>query len=151
MRLVYLALIAALPAVQVAKAAPRLTVEQVLIAQEKQSWAAWQSQDLAFWQRHLSADHVEMDGPNGPQDRAYVLSGVANRKCAVASYNVDDFTFRQLGADGAMLVYHAVQQFACGDRHIDNVGWVTSVYQRRKGRWENVLFEHLAVPPPKHP
>ena len=41
------------------------------------------------------------------------------------------------------------QEFACGDKHVPNVGWVTSIYARRDGRWENVLFEHYAVPPPK--
>ena len=56
-----------------------------------------------------------------------------------------------LGRDAAMLVYHAAQEFACGDKRIPNVGWVTSVYQRRDGRWQNVLFEHMPVPPPKPP
>jgi len=145
-----LALIAALPLVLAAKA-PAPTVQQVLVDREKQSWAAWQSKDLAFWQRHLSADHVELDGPDGPQDRNYVLTGIAKRTCLVTTYNVDNFTFRQLAPDAAMLVYHASQEFACGDKRIPNVGWVTSVYKRRNGQWENVLFQHMEVPPPKKP
>jgi hypothetical protein len=149
MRFVRIALIAALPLTLAAR--PGASPEKALIDREKQSWAAWQSKDVAFWQRHLSADHVEMDGPNGPQDRNYVLDGVAKRTCAVASYKVDNFTYRELGPDAGMLVYHATQEFACGDKRIPNEGWVTSVYKRRAGRWENVLFEHLAVPPPKKP
>ena len=125
------------------------SVEAQLVDREKQSWAAWQNKDLPFWQKHLSADHVELDGPNGPQDRDYVLKGVAGRTCSIASYKIDKFTFRQLGSDVGMLVYRAEQEFACGDKHIPNVGWVTSLYQRRNGRWENVLFEHLVVPQPK--
>ena len=134
------------PAVADAKPA---TLEMQLIAREKASWVAWQKQDVAFWQRHLSADHVEIDGPQGPKDRDYVLHGVANRPCAVSSYNLDNFSFRPLGADAGMLVYRAEQQLACGDKHILNTGWVTSLYARRNGKWENVLFEHYAVPPPK--
>jgi hypothetical protein len=125
------------------------SMEAQLIDREKASWAAWQKQDVAFWQRHLSADHVEIDGPQGPKDRDYVLHGVSNRPCAVTSYNLGDFSFRQLGADAGMLVYRAEQQLACGDRHILNIGWVTSAYRRRNGQWENVLFEHYAVPQPK--
>jgi hypothetical protein len=128
---------------------PVHSLEAQLVEREKESWAAWQNKDVAFWQRHLSADHVEIDGPDGPQDRNYVLKGVADRTCAVASYKIDQFTFRPLGADAAMLVYRAEQEFACGDKHVANVGWVTSLYARRNGRWENVLFEHLVVPPPK--
>ena len=36
-----------------------LHLQAQLIALEKQSWVAWQKKDGAFWQRHLSADHVE--------------------------------------------------------------------------------------------
>ena len=150
MRLVLIAAIAIFGAATPAAAQKtQRGIEAQLIDREKQSWAAWQKQDLAFWQRHLSADHVEIDGPDGPQDRDYVLKGVAGRTCSVPSYKVDDFRFRQLGADAAMLVYHAEQEFACGDKHFPNVGWVTSVYKRRNGKWENVLFEHYPVPPPK--
>ena len=130
-------------------AQPTNSLEAQLFAREKASWAAWQKKDLAFWQRHLSADHVEIDGPGGPQDRDYVLKGVASRTCSVPSYELGNFTFRRLGADAGMLVYRASQEFACGDKRIPNVGWVTSLYARRNGKWENVLFEHYAVPPPK--
>ena len=152
MRLVPLAIAAELAAPALAQAPPPPSgTEAQLIALERQSWLAWQKKDLAFWERHLSADHVEIDGPDGPQDRTYVLKGVANRACAVASYALDRFTFRELDADTAMLVYHAAQEFACGDKRIPNVGWVTSLYQRRNGRWENVLFQHMVIPPPKPP
>src|ERR1051326_9543304 len=87
-------------------------VEQTLVDLEKQSWAAWQTKDVAFWRRHLSADHVEMDGPSGPQDRDYVINGVAGRKCDVTSYSLDNFTFRQPGPDAARLIYHPSQEFA---------------------------------------
>ena len=130
-------------------AQPTNSLEGQLIAREKASWAAWQKKDLAFWQRHLSADHVEIDGPGGPQDRNYVLKGVANRTCTVPTYELGNFTFRRRGADAGMLVYRASQEFACGDKRIPNVGWVTSLYARRNGKWENVLFEHYPVPPPK--
>lgn len=129
-----------------AQTSSEASVERRLTDLEKQSWAAWQKKDLAFWERHLSSDHVEMDGPDGPQDRNYVLKGVANRVCAVTSYTLDDFTFRSLGADAAMLVYHASQEFACGEKRVPNDGWVTSVYRQRDGRWENVLFQHVEVP-----
>lgn len=151
MRLVPLAAAAALVSPALAQTATPPGTEAHLIDLERQSWAAWQKKDLAFWERHLSADHVEMDGPDGPQDRTYVLKGVANRACAVASYDLDRFTFRQIDADTAMLVYHAAQEFACGDKRIPNIGWVTSLYQRRNGRWENVLFEHMVILPPKPP
>src|SRR5260221_14677435 len=83
------------------------SIEAQIIGREKQSWAAWQSKDVAFWKRHLSGDHVEIDSPAGPQDRNYVLNGVAGRTCAVTTYNLDNFSFRQLGPNAAMVVYRA--------------------------------------------
>ena len=127
------------------------SMEAQIVDLEKQSWSAWQSKDVAFWQRHLSADHVEIDSPKGPQDRNYVLNGVAGRNCSVTTYNLDNFSFRPLGPDAAMVVYRATQEFACGDKRIANTGWVTSVYRRGNGKWENVLFEHMLIPPPKAP
>jgi hypothetical protein len=125
------------------------SLEAQLIARERASWVAWQKKDVAFWRRHLSADHVEIDGSGGPQDRNYVLKGVATRTCTVPRYKLGNFTFRRLGADAGMLVYKAEQEFVCGDKRIPNTGWVTSMYARRAGRWENVLFEHYAVLPAK--
>src|SRR5437868_15238677 len=132
MRFVLISALAASVATAPALAKPN-SLEAQLIAREKQSWAAWQSKDVAFWQRHLSADHVEIDGPNGPQDRDYVLKGVAGRTCTVPAYKIDNFTFRRLGADAGMLVYHASQEFACGDKRIPNVGWRTSLSARGNG------------------
>ena len=125
------------------------SVEAQIVDREKQSWAAWQNKDVAFWERHLSVDHVEIDSPKGPQDRNYVLNGVAGRNCSVTNYNLDNFSFRALGPNAAMVVYRATQEFACGDKRIPNTGWVTSVYRRGNGKWENVLFEHMLIPPPK--
>ena len=147
MRAAGVMLIGLLSPVAAAAAPPTPSVEQTLIDLEKQSWAAWQTKDLAFWERHLSSDHVELDGPGGPQDRTFVIKGIAERRCDVASYNLDKFTFRQLGSDAGMLVYHAVQEFACGDKRVPSVGWVTSLYRRRDGRWQNLLFEHVAEQP----
>jgi hypothetical protein len=144
-----LVLIAVSLAASAAQPKAPASLEAQLIARERASWVAWQKKDVAFWRRHLSADHVEIDGPGGPQDRNYVLKGVATRTCTVPRYKLGNFTFRRLGADAGMLVYKAEQEFACGDKRIPNTGWVTSIYARRDGRWENVLFEHYAVLPAK--
>ncbi|HKU92677.1 MAG TPA: nuclear transport factor 2 family protein, partial [Sphingomicrobium sp.] len=110
-----LILLAVSLAVSGAQPKPPASLEAQLIARERASWSAWQKKDVAFWRRHLSADHVEIDGPGGPQDRNYVLKGVAGRTCTVPRYKLGNFTFRRLGADAGMLVYKAEQEFACGD------------------------------------
>jgi hypothetical protein len=112
-----------------------------LIALEKRSWDAWQRMDARFWQDFLSDDHLEIQ-PGGVADKKAVIAGIASRQCAVKTYRVDRFSFRQLGADAAVLAYWAAQDTTCGSIKVPSPVWATSIYQRRNGRWQNVLYEH---------
>lgn len=116
-----------------------------VVAQEKSSWRAWQTRDIAFWQRHLSADHIDIDGLGGPVGKDEVIKGIATRKCNVTSYDLSDFMVRQPNSNTIILVYRAAQNFDCGRGAMPMVGWITSVYEHRNHRWQNVLFEHLPV------
>lgn len=124
-----------------------------LIALEKQSWVAWQAMDSAFWDRFLSDDHVELNGYVGAIGKKGVINGIASKACHVASYKVDDFTFRRFDARTAVLVYRADQDTTCGPVKVPSPVWATSLYQRRGGRWVNVLYGHspVLVPPAKKP
>jgi hypothetical protein len=135
----------------VSAAAPTAT-EQELIGLEKQSWAAWQRMDAVFWDRFLSDDHIEISGYAGATGKASVIQGIRSKVCTVNSYAVDHFTFRQLGARTAVLVYRAKQDTTCGGTKVPSPVWATSLFQLRSGRWQNVLYEHtpLLMPPAKN-
>ena|SRR5437868_1533151 len=135
-----------------AAAAPPKTTEQTLVDLEKQSWVAWQNMDAGFWSRFLSDDHIEISGFVGVTGKADVIRGISSHVCKVNSYAVDHFTFRQLDARNAVLVYHAQQDTMCGSVKVPSPVWATSLYQLRGGRWQNVLYEHtpaLALLPKK--
>ena len=123
-------------------------VEQTLIAMERQSWVAWQRQDVEFWRGFLSEDHVEVHNMIGATGREQVISGIARRLCTVSDYALDHFTFRRFGADTALLVYRAAQTTECGGHRVPSPVWATSLYQRRHGRWVNVLYVHTPIPSP---
>jgi hypothetical protein len=122
-----------------------------LIAMEKASWAAWQKMDLAFWDRFLSDDHVELNGFVGATGKKSVIDGIAGKTCHVASYKVDNFTFRRFDPHTALLIYRAEQDTTCGKYKVPSPVWATSLYQLRGGRWVNVLYGHSPVlaPPAK--
>lgn len=143
-----IALVGCIGSTAAGSASPLSSVESTIVRLEKDSWKAWQDKDVAFWQRHLSSDHFEMDGPGPPQDKNFVVKAIRERTCTIPTYKLDQFTFRQFDRDTAALIYHASQEIVCGDRHIEDTGWVTSIYELRHGRWENVLFEHMAAPAP---
>lgn len=126
-------------------------LEPQLIALEKQSWVAWQAMDARFWDRFLSDDHVELNGFIGATGKKQVIDGIAGGACKVTSYSVDHFTFRRFSADTALLIYRAAQDTRCGGFKVPSPVWATSLYQLRKGRWQNILYGHtpIMVPPPK--
>ena len=119
--------------------------EQELIALERQSWEAWQHHDVAFWQHFLSDDHVEVQIGGGFTGKSQVIAGIANGACTVTSYQVDQFSFHRFGPDTAMLVYRAAQDTHCGSFAVPSPVWATSLFVRRDGRWQNVLYQHSAA------
>jgi len=126
------------------------SVEAALIALERQSWVAWQAMDSRFWETFLSDDHVEMQG-GGPAGKQAVIAGIAGGLCHVSGYSLSDFTFRRFGPDTALLVYRAEQTTSCGGHAVPSPVWATSLYQRRRGHWVNVLYVHSPAAPPRPP
>jgi hypothetical protein len=140
----------ALLASAAARAAPQPDpLEQELIAMERQSWVAWQRHDVAFWEHFLSDDHVEIQLGGGWTGKRQVIAGIAGGSCTVASWEVDQFTFRRLGRNTAMLIYRAAQDTHCGNFTVPSPSLATSLYQRRHGRWENVLYVHTPMARPR--
>ena len=132
----------AAPAPGAPKADP---LEAELIAMETASWVAWQAHDGKFFDRFLSADHVEV-GVGGPGDKAGVVAGVAGGGCTVASYVVDRFTFTRFSADSALLTYRAAQDTRCGGAAVPSPVWASSLFVKRDGRWQNAVYVHTPIP-----
>ena len=129
----------ALALASTAQAQP-LSLDETLIALEKQSWVAWQDHDGAFFDRFLSDDHVEMQGA-GPTGKAPVVAAV-KVGCKVKSYVIDHFRVAQFNADTALLTYRAQQDTTCGAVRVPSPVWATSLFVRRDGRWQNALYVH---------
>ena len=123
------------------------SIDDTLIALEKQSWVAWQGHDAIFFDHFLSDDHVEMQGA-GPAGKAPVVSGV-RAGCTVKSYAVDHFKVTQFSADTALLTYRAEQDTQCGTAKVPSPVWATSLFVKRHGRWQNALYVHSPAAKPK--
>lgn len=129
-----------------ARAAPATNpVEAELVRLEKQSWVAWQGHDSKFFQSFLSDDHVEV-GIGGASGKKGVVDGVAAATCTVADYKLDHFRFQQFDSKTAVLTYWADQTTTCGAFKVPSPVWATSMYQKRGGRWVNVLYVHTPIP-----
>lgn len=133
-----LALLAALR-VTAAQSVPD-PLRDTLVALETKSWEAWQKRDGAFFQRFLSEDHVEA-GFAGTAGKAAVVASVGSPACVVSSYTVDGFGMTRFDPNTALLSYHAVQRTLCGGAPVPSPVWVSSLYLRRDGRWQNALYQ----------
>lgn len=122
------------------KSAANDTLKEDLITLEKQSWAAWQKRDGAFYQTFLSDDHVEVGG-GGISTKKEVVEFVGSPVCVVKSYSVDNFNVTIFSADSALIVYHAEQDTTCNGKRAPSPTWVTSLYIKRGGKWLNAMFE----------
>jgi hypothetical protein len=115
-------------------------LKESLIKLEKQSWEAWQKRDGEFYQNFLSDDHVEV-GAGGVSSKAQIVPFVGSPACVVKSYAVDKFTLTTFDANTALLTYHAEQETTCGGTAVPSPVWVSSLYVRRGGRWQNALYQ----------
>lgn len=133
-------LMAAMLAIPIAAQAATDPVEKELVALETQSWVAWKTHDVKFYDRFLSADHVEMQGA-GPVGKASVIEGIASG-CEVKSYSLGPMRFARLAPDTAVLTYRAEQDTVCEGQKALSPVWATSLFVRHDGVWKNALYIH---------
>ena len=74
-----------------------------------------------------------------------MVGAVRNGGCTVQSYSVEDFRVRRVADDAMMVMYRATQNTTCNGAAVPSPASVTSVYARRNGRWQNVLFQQTPV------
>jgi hypothetical protein len=113
---------------------------EALTNMERASWDAWRKRDGKFFETFLSDDHVEV-GVAGPAGKATIVAGVASPKCIVKSFALDTFALTLFDASTAVLTYHAQQDTTCGGVAVPSPVWVSSLYLKRSGRWQNALYQ----------
>ncbi len=121
--------------------AGRDEIKKTLIELENKSWIAWKNRDGKYFDNFLSDDHVEIE-PDGVAGKAAVVSIVGSPICVVKSYTVRDYQFTLINKETALLTYHAEQDTTCNGNAVPSPTWVSSLYVLRKGRWQNVLYQH---------
>ncbi|MEP7065594.1 MAG: nuclear transport factor 2 family protein [Gemmatimonadota bacterium] len=120
------------------------SLEQILIAAERQSWIAWQQRDGKFFQDFLSEDHVEV-GTTGLATKSQVVAFVGSPACVVKSYSVDHFRITRFDDNTALLTYRAEQDTMCGSTAAPSPAWVSSLFVRRHEKWMNALYQQTKV------
>jgi hypothetical protein len=143
--LTFLLAILAVGSLSFAEQKAHSSLETELTAIEKHSWEAWQKRDGKFYENFLSDDHVEVGG-GGLSTKKEVAQFVGSPVCVVKSYALRDFTLTRFNAETALLTYHAEQDTTCHGKLVTSPVWVSSLYVKRKGKWQNALYQQTNKP-----
>ncbi len=117
-------------------------VETQIIALEKQAWQEWTNKNTSFVQNYLADDafYVYADGI---VDKAQIVKSIPT--CDLKSFSLDNFTFRMLDKNSALLNYTAAQDATCyGKKQAANIR-VSSVYVRRGGKWLSLSYMETPI------
>ncbi len=112
-----------------------------LVAMEKKAWEAWETKNPDYFRTFLADDAIS-NGGGVVETRDQILKFIGTNNCDIRGYSFDEgsFAVRRIDADAAILTYQATQDYACDGKPGPTPVWATTVYVRRKGRWQNMLY-----------
>lgn len=112
-------------------------VEAQIIALEKQAWQEWKNKNISFVQNYMADDAFYVYG-DGVVDKKQIVDAIPT--CDLKSFALDNFKFRSLDKNSALVNYTATQDATCyGKKQGTNIR-VTSVYVKRGGKWLSLLY-----------
>lgn len=118
-------------------------IEAEIIALEKQAWEEWKNKNVSFVKNYVADDalYVYADGVIG---KTKIVDALPT--CDLKSFTLDNFTFRMLDKNSALLNYTAAQDATCyGKKQPTNLR-VNSVYVRRGGKWLSLSYMETPMP-----
>ena len=113
------------------------TLTEKIATQERQVWDALVA-------GNGEADRLLLDPaflgvyPDGFADRDAHCDQLADGP-SIHSYTLDQITVKAVGADHAMIAYHAT--FQRGSKNITETMYVSSLWEKQVGRWINIFSQ----------
>jgi hypothetical protein len=112
-------------------------IEATLRSLKDQALAATRDRDQDFYRGYLADDAVAIL-PAGVFDKAAVVAALGSSQVPFQSSRVADTRVKVLGPDAGVVTYRAT--LASGEV------FVTTVYARRDGTWQGVLYQQTPLP-----
>jgi ketosteroid isomerase-like protein len=112
------------------------TIEDELVALEKQFWQAMKDNDVDAAIR-LTDDPCIVAGPQGVAriDRATFLQMLQSARYKLRDFDVHDVQVRCLDDDVAIVAYEVHEEITVDDKPLTIDAADTSIWVRRDGRW----------------
>jgi hypothetical protein len=119
-------------------------VETEITALVKQAWAEWKKGNKKFAEDFVTDDAFYVFS-DGVMNKTQIVEAVGS--CQFKDYSLEDFRFKRLAEEAALISYTARQDIVCNGQAAPPAVRSTSVYVRRKGKWLNTFYTETAIPP----
>jgi hypothetical protein len=114
-------------------------IEATLRSLKDQALAATRDRDQTFYRGYLADDAVAIL-PAGVFDKTAIVAALGSPRVPFESSKIDDTQIMVLSPDAGVVTYRAT--LASGQVI------VTTVYARRNGIWQGVLYQQTPLPSP---
>lgn len=115
-------------------------IEAELLQLKEDALAATRARDAEFYRQYLAEDAIAVL-PFGVMGKEAIVRAVEHS--AFQSTGLSDTRVVVLGPDAGVVTYHAT--FVRDGKSL--TAFVTTVYQRRAGKWQGVLYQQSLLPP----
>lgn len=128
----------ALPQVKSAEKTKQSPLEREIVANEKQMLDLSALKDLEAYGRRLPDDAlgVYSDGYASKADVLGAISGMSD-----LHYSMDNIRVVPVGDTAGLIVYRITQDWIEGDKKLARQYYVSSLWQKRDGKWLNPLWQ----------
>jgi hypothetical protein len=125
-------------------ASAQTTMETTLMAMEKQAWDAFGKGDGKFFETFLTDDAI-LGSDYGFVSKAQSVKDISGKPCELKSYSFSNFKVMMLDKNTAIITYEAAQDATCGGQKAPNKVYASSVYVKRKGKWQGAYHQETAA------
>ena len=120
------------------------SLQEQLVAMEKQAWESWKTRNGSFFQTFLSEDSISV-GSTGVDNKSAIVKFIGSPMCEIKSYSMDNLQMIMTDKKTAILTYKAMQDGTCEGKTLPALVWATSMYVKRGGKWVSNFHQETPV------
>jgi len=124
----------------VVSATAQSAMETTLMTMEKNAWDAFGKGDGKFFDGFLTEDAVVI-GDSGIMSKTASVAGINTKPCAIKSFSFSNFKVTMADPNTAIATYEAAQDATCGGQPVPAKVFGSSVYVKRKGKWQGIFHQ----------
>jgi hypothetical protein len=126
------------------KAASAASLEESLIAKEKEVWEAFKRKDASALKGLLADDAYEVDDEGEISTKAQQIESLNDMN--LTRYRMSDLKVVVINKDAAIVRYKVMIEGSYkGEEFVPNWSIASAVWVNRAGKWQNILYQETKI------